>query len=119
MELQEIEAGSETDKRVAEACGLEIVPMPSHFSFAHDTCWVDEHPRVGRDWKFEPSVDWGDAMAAAESYSLFDGWMLGYSRAHSGWYFQNDEEEPLHGEWGLAESGPLAICRAILFLSGR
>lgn len=81
---------------------------------------------------FIPSLDWNDAMFAAEKFGLFDTEKHGHTMTYSDlsdcgsgdkrrWFIADYESEDI-GDQGSswptgAPTGPLAICRAILKLA--
>ena len=112
---EQIEAGPETDRLVADAVGLVYV---EEFDSAGP---VEVYFHDGRR-SFRPSLDWSDAMLAAERFGLFhpekhDAMLMqDFSGRNILWSIQ---QVPRSSGWmavAEAPTGPLAICRAILAL---
>lgn len=113
------EAGPLMDAAVGEACGFTS-------SFAcgvvNGVCLrgTEEFPEMV---EFRPSVDWNDAMFAAERFGLFkspdESNRISMTLGHDGqqWSVQECYEPPLSFIGIKAPTGPLVICRAILKLS--
>lgn len=119
MEIDKL-TGPELDKAVADAAGIAV-----HVRILG----VGEHEyRMGAvvgetDTPFRPSVDWNDAMLAVDKIKLLTGsfgdafaiewrdgeWTAGpkHHDYYDGWMWW-------HGACGNGDTGPLAICRAIL-----
>jgi hypothetical protein len=142
-EIETIEAGPELDRLVAEACGIEYERDPNP-SGLHE--WEDVYLRQsGRRGSvshclkchriytegyceppppetgckpdpilFRPSTDWNEAMRAAEKVGLLKTYQL--EQSQNGRY--EVRECDMHGHVLISEhqSGPVAICRAILKL---
>lgn len=110
----EIESGPETDRMVADACGItglhvRVLGVGIHEYRRYTGDGTDEVP-------FRPSTDWNDAMLAAERFGLFCDW--GFCLLlHDGQWLVADVSvfgKIDYDEGYRHESGPLAICRAIL-----
>lgn len=117
-QISAMEAGPEMDWSVAaiyEVWGSAIPDNPL------EPCFIVLHDLERRE--FSPSTDWNDAMFAAEQFGLLTihsacigTWGFDYFGAQRGDYrvFQP-------GDFGInistAQTGPLAICRAILTLA--
>jgi hypothetical protein len=110
-EIDKLEAGRELDRLVALNCGFTLVYDNGYDGEFKAELWPEE-PK-----EFHPSTDWNDAMWAAEKIGLFgrlgnclyqsvDGWMV---------LTENDADGPL----SIHDSGPVAICRAILKASSK
>lgn len=92
-------------------------------------CAVDEAvygpDAVGVPYR-KPSTDWADAMFAAEHFGLFDtildghGYGLLLRRSPDGWQVLHPRFFDGRGDvLTMADTGPLAICRAILKLANQ
>lgn len=103
-EIDALEAGRELDRLVALECGFTLVYDNGYDGEFKAELWPEE-PRV-----FRPSSDWNDAMLAAEKAGLFDeGFLEGY------WSVKKwDSYDPVAIEIASHQSGPVAVCRAIL-----
>lgn len=118
MQATELQAGPELDRAVAEACGV-MYEYPSHDYSDYDTrvCpRCGQLTPIGEDevcYPFSPSTDWNDAMLAAERTVAIDDYcsiQLSQCERGDGWTctIQCDATR------AFAETGPLAVCRAIL-----
>lgn len=113
QQIEAMEAGPEMDIAIIEA----LVAASGERLELHT-------PRTANE--FRPSTDWSDAMFAAEKFGLFDNYKfsqcLTCSTPHS-WTVStgpHGDTEPAgvaSGFFANAETGPLAICRAILKLA--
>lgn len=112
-QIDAMQAGDETDRRVAAACGIAIFDPDHSGSVLLDDGDI-----------FAPSDDWNSAMFAAERFGLFDTekhqHTLTFSDFGDGadrWFCANYDEDSQQPTG--APTGPLAICRAILRLANR
>ena len=109
-------ASYELDKAVAEACGIQWY---NPYDFA-PSVWIRQSLESGR--QFSPSTDWNDAMLAAEKCGLFDmsthTVALDFSRGK--WRVNDGQGGSFSGAeiYSEHESGPMAICLAILKIKG-
>lgn len=122
-QIDALESGEELNRLVCEAIERLYAPAP---------VWL-----APEDLRFDPTFNWKDAIYAAELFGLF-----GKMKAFPTWSPRHGEEaEDARccltrdgGEWWVLEhvggwdfnesvshanTGPLAICRAILKLSAR
>ena len=122
-EIDKLEASKQLDEAVALAVGLKVVENTS------GGCLVDDFKDEevvdfgnGACRLFSPSTDWGDAMMAMErcdfnAKKLPVGLLYMFSRNAAGekWYgFRINDDGFASGVCSNAQSGPLAICHAIL-----
>ena len=124
-DVETIEPGDATNIAIAKVVGLSFPsqPLTENFGFR----------------SFRPSTDWNDAMYAAEKFGLFDCWArdcvlrsihgdgeprlwlvtdkMAYVREIAkAWGASINAPEEYCWDISEAETGPLAICRAILKL---
>lgn len=124
-QIQSLQPGPESDRLVAEACGLKV----SVFDKDEDSEYVvmDSQDNDLFGLAFSPSTDWNHAMFAAERFGLFRRWWQNPEPCWEGLRFLTQCDRWCVSEWtsetGIgykvvagAKSGPLAICRAILKL---
>lgn len=107
-----LEPGYELDKAVAEACGIAV-----QFIEHRGTKALVRVPIDGDRVLFRPSIDWNDAMLAAEKVGLFDEYSL--SRYETGWSLEDFQSNGCSTFLMSHASGPVAICLAILALKGK
>lgn len=136
-QIDAMQAGPEIDRAVAAVC-FDVYRLTPDVDPLIKTapCVLDvhkhslskQHPlwlipsREGEHRPFAPSEDWNDAMFAAERFGLFN--RAGVSLSRGDWYGEIDIERVV---WRItqyestlishADSGPLAICSAILKLA--
>lgn len=110
-------------RKVAEACGLEVATSPDFVPEDADECWVPCRPSSKNNFSdvriFLPDEDWNDAMLAAEKVGLFfgDPDAILLAGCHPNWLvYWIDAKEPTEHRVEH-ESGPRAICDAILKLA--
>lgn len=117
-EIDALEEGFALDIKVAKACGIKCLcstPVDRYYQPTGEPTSLVVDDGNGDTRRFRPSSDWNDAMMAAEKARLFypDGFL----------------DFDYRGEWRVQEldmctpeariitshdSGPVAICRAIL-----
>lgn len=106
--LVTLSAGYELDKAVAEACGIEHT-LVGPIDIGDDVDYLPPTVALNRPWRaFQPSTDWNDAMLAAKKCGLF---------------YECDLRQSKDACWAIVdriiaigrhESGPMAVCLAIL-----
>lgn len=110
--MVEIEAGTELDRAVAEAIGLEVHGSELCLIQAHqwDKLFGRSDTDTVMDMPFMPSTDLNAAFAAGEAEGLFDVHWLGKLR--TGWVVHEMDTGPI----SECQTPSLAICAAILEL---
>lgn len=108
-------AGPELDRLVAEACGIKHELLRMANAFGENEGFV---AMVGGRM-FSPSTDWNDAMLAADRIGLFDADEYHYllRNTPNGWQVLSPDFylKPMTTDvLTCEETGPLAICRAII-----
>ena len=104
-------AGPELDWLVCQACGIKAWPPEN--GGIHPVRIQDSNLRMLR--AFCPSTNWTDAMLAAERTELFEwGAVALFKSRNTNRWSVADVFETHHVIAAEADSGPLAICRAIL-----
>lgn len=107
---RQLEAGPELDALVAKALGWPCQVGRNHLGKGR-VCYLTGERAKDLPW-FYPSTDWSAAMAAAEACSLFDQFRLSHSNQYGLWHILKGNSDSV----AFGETGPLAICRAILAL---
>jgi len=114
-QIDAMDAGPEMDAAIAAACGIEHAA-----STEIGLCRLKPEGRtVETEWQpWRPSIDWNDAMFAAEKCRLLEVYALERIPLRTPLYVVADIQlMDGEDEWvARAESGPLAICQAILRL---
>ena len=116
----------EIDRQVAEAVGYGIPSKdrPCETTLTGlDGNFLLTYPE-GDSKTFRPSTDWNDAMWAAEKVGLFSSLRCLWKDQAKGnrWFvvwinMDGTVGQGLESIWAYGESGPLAICQAILRLA--
>lgn len=137
-EIDALEAGPDLDRKVAAALGWRQSTWGFREAWTNGLRDADGNwdrtfhfgpEDAGGEFDFLPSVDWNDAMFAAErfglapsTHALLDCYVLKRLPIESGPVYAVAEIDMMRqGEEWIAHdrSGPLAICRAILKLHHR
>ena len=118
-----LEAGPELDAKIAELCGINVVPCENRGRIVKKGEHYDQLegiPYIGKYGDFfEPSTDLNAAFEAAENCGLFDRHVLGQT-GDSRWAIWADDMVVDRTCISVKESTPsLAICAAILALKGK
>lgn len=106
-DIDALEAGPVTDALVCDALHPDQVPKLFRTCYRDDAGVLKPIPAFSRNW--------GPAMEAAEEAGLFRRWRPVQSKTGTGWGMTRDGEKPGSGGYHVgADTGPLAVCKAIL-----
>lgn len=105
------------DKKVAEAIGAKRISIKIPSTGEPEQCW--QFPDEKKQITFRPSTDWNQAMYAAEKAGLTGVLVDTPSRGLPFFLCFPDQLKERGLAGSVSESGPLAICNAILSLKGK
>lgn len=127
MATHELQPGPELDAKIAEVCGIDVVPCENNGRIVKKGEHYDQLegvPYVGKYGDFfEPSTDANAAFEAAEKCGLFNG-NVSLVKSMRSWYVDECAEtygptRPRRWSTGIGDTPALAICDAILTLTER